>query len=174
MENISWAQTTFRGVGIAHAGVNFDIEGNPSMADEMTAAFQSLRTAAARQNPHMQISFCHVVMAADPNLRRGYDVAALIHRKLVDFIVVMAYDMNWLRESCMLNGTECWDPTEEPGVGNAARANSPLHGVLASVVQYGSLGVQPAQLVYALPWYGYTSECANQTGWGQQGCAMPW
>ena len=39
----------------------------------------------------------HVIFAGDPNLRRGYDVAALIKRDLVDFIVPMACE--WMLSS---------------------------------------------------------------------------
>ena len=39
----------------------------------------------------------HVIFAGDPNLRKGYDVAALIKRDLVDFIVPMACE--WMLSS---------------------------------------------------------------------------
>lgn len=155
-----------------HDGVNFDIEGHPSMADEMTAALAELRTRARRQNPLMQISFCHVVFPADPNLRQGYDVASLIQRDLVDFILVMAYDMNWIRTECLENATSCWDPQQEPSVGNVPRPNAPLPGILAGIRQYESMGVPAAKLVVGLPWYGYTSECRTNSTTGSL-CEMP-
>ena len=54
-----WAAGILQSVKAAgHDGINFDIEGHPEMADQMTEAFAELRTRSRRQNPVMQISFC--------------------------------------------------------------------------------------------------------------------
>ena len=67
--------------------------------------------------------------------------------------------------------TGCWDPMQEPGVGNIPRPNAPLRGILAGIRQYESMGIPTSKLVIGLPWYGYTTECrTNSTG---DPCEMP-
>ena len=59
--------------------------------------------------------------------------------------------MNWVSDECMVNATNCWDPTEKPGVGAMARPNTPLFGVLGGIRQYAKLGIPADKLVIALP-----------------------
>ena len=73
----------------------------------------------------------------------GYDYPAL--SRCLDHIVPMAYDMT----------------------GFSAAANAPLPLIVDGVVrQYKALGIPPARLVVALPWYAYDFTCAWRAGAG--------
>ena len=76
----------------------------------------------------------------------GYNYTAIARE--IDFFVVMGYDM--IEDARLARrGTA---PSDPPGSWDE-HANAPLPGLIDGVEQYRQLGVDPSQLVMALPWY---------------------
>eukprot|EP01051_Picozoa_sp_SAG22_P009718 SAG22_NODE_830_length_6941_cov_2.114294_4_plen_1368_part_00 len=123
-------------------GVNLDIESakGPEAKRAITALTCALRAALPKTK---SLSFD---LAAYPNTTlSGYDFSGLA--ACLDYLIPMVYDMTALTS---------------PGHATAS-SNSPLFAVAESVRQYGQLGIAPAQLVLAFPWYGYSFPCAATT-----------
>jgi hypothetical protein len=123
-------------------GVNLDIESakGPEAKRAITALTCALRAALPKTK---SMSFD---LAAYPNTTlSGYDFSGLAD--CLDYLIPMVYDMTALTS---------------PGHATAS-SNSPLFAVAESVRQYGQLGIAPAQLVLAFPWYGYSFPCAAAT-----------
>ena len=117
-------------------GVNLDVEGLTSGAPALTQ-FTSIVAAALRAaNPSAQLSFDTSIYPTA--VAGGYDLVSLA--AICDFLVPMAYDMDW--------------------AASPARANSPLPLVTEGVVGYtATLAIDPFKVVLALPWYGYNFPC---------------
>lgn len=151
-------------------GVNVDLEayrgGLPgsktpvpnAAAPLFTSLLAQLRYALRKKNPQAQLSMASQIWptAYPTYFYGGYNYTAIA--KEVDFFVVMGYDMT---QDVRLarRGTMASDPA---GTWDE-HANAPLPGLIDGVEQYRHLGVDPSQLVMALPWYGYMFTCANNT-----------
>jgi di-N-acetylchitobiase len=122
-------------------GVNFDIEGqyNVSHRSSVTALVCETQQALRAVLPSASVTFDLDITPDNPTITGGYDYLALSH--CLDHIVPMAYDMT----------------------GGSVAANAPLPVIIDGVVrQYKALGIPPARLVVALPWYAYDFTCATR------------
>lgn len=127
-------------------GVNIDIEGPLKKGTKQVSLLSDLTAEvyqAFKENlPGSQVTF-DVAWSPDCIDGRCYDVLAI--SKVVDFLVIMAYD-----EMSQIFGPVC-----------AAYANSPFNKTKTGVSQYRDLGIKADKLVLGLPWYGYDYPCLN-------------
>ncbi|XP_015766784.1 PREDICTED: di-N-acetylchitobiase-like [Acropora digitifera] len=142
-----WIKNLTKEALARHAdGVNIDIESPiPKRSREVTLLTKLVNeTKIAFQSviKNAQVSF-DVAWSPDCVDGRCYDALAL--SKVVDFLVVMAYD-----EQSQIKTGEC-----------IAKANSPLNQTKYAVGEYLDLGIEPAKLVLGLPWYGYDYPCVD-------------
>ena len=151
-------------------GVNVDLEAyrgglpgstapTPNAAAHLfTELLASLRAGLRRRNPHAQLSIASSVLPTSypAYFYGGYNMTAIAAE--IDFFVVMAYDMNDALRLAR-RGTASSVP---PGHWDE-HANAPLPGIIDGVAEYAGLKVGPAQLVLALPWYGYLFTCTNNS-----------
>ena len=141
-------------------GVNVDLEayrgGLPgsktpvpnAAAPLFTSLLAELRVALRAKNPHAQLSMAAQIWptAYPAYFYGGYNYTAIARE--IDFFVVMGYDM--IEDARLARrGTA---PSDPPGSWDE-HANAPLPGLIDGVEQYRKLGVDPSQLVMALPWY---------------------
>jgi hypothetical protein len=105
-----------------------------------------LGSALRRAVPGAQLSFDMVSRPVTYHTQSEYDYTSLA--LCVDYFVVMAYDML----------------TPSMARLNITAANSPLSLVKEGLSEYTStLGIQPQQLVLALPFFGNTFTCLHAT-----------
>jgi len=116
-------------------GVNLDIERYQGNRDALTTYVKELGQGLCAAIPGAQLSFDLSISPASQN--SSYDHFAL--SSVTDFIIPMAYDMNW--------GSVIPKP------------NCPLDGLIQGIEEYHTLGVPMSSLVVALPWYSTSWPC---------------
>ena len=122
-------------------GINLDIEQYTGSKDLLTKYVQELAQAFRTAIPSAQISFDVSIYPMGQPQKDHYDYKAL--SDVLDFLIPMAYDENWNALS------------PEP--------NSPIQALVKGMAEYGTLGIEPNKIVFALPWYGTSWPCVNST-----------
>jgi di-N-acetylchitobiase len=130
-------------------GINVDME-DPITDSKTSLAFTKVVGSLTEQmHAAIQGSQVSVDLAWSPDCidNRCYDYLGLSQAS--DFSFIMSYDTR----------SQIWD------TGNCiAAANSPLPGVQAGYQNFTAVGVNPAQMILGVPWYGYDYQCAAGTG----------
>jgi sialidase-1 len=155
-------------------GINIDEESYAGEPADFTSLVRELRAALP---PPLSVSLAVGSYPINPlytkiKYRTGLNWTAVAPH--ADYLVVMGYDLPYI-EPCSHVGN-CSQPPLWPPLSNA-----PLPGLIATVEQFGRLGVPRSSLVMALPWYGRDYPCAASAGackietpsgpWPCDGCA---
>ena len=128
-------------------GANVDIEWPPDGTKEALTEFVcELGSALRRAVPDAQLSFDMPSLPVTYHTQSLYDYTSLA--LCVDYFVIMGYDML----------------TPSMARQNITAANSPLSLVKEGLAEWiSTLGIQPHQLVLALPFFGNTFTCLHAT-----------
>eukprot|EP01133_Synstelium_polycarpum_P014977 gene14977-17711_t len=130
-------------------GINFDLEDPIYPNDSVTSALYT--GLVAQTTLAFRTAFAGYQVTVDvawsPNCIDGrcYDYFGLSQAS--DFLVVMDYDLR-----SQIFSDQC-----------TASANSPPTQVIAGMLNFTALGIDPSKLVSGLPWYGYMYQCVGVT-----------
>ena len=151
-------------------GINIDIEGYSGPPQDLTAFVRELRAALpAPAAVSVDVSALPInAHYARIKYSDGYDYAALAAPGAADFLVVMGYDMEWVQPCSNALGN-----CSAPALWNPLSV-APLAGLEATVRQFQSLGVRPASLVMALPFYGVDYTCTSSVRGAPCAVYLPW
>ena len=143
-----WVKEAVRAVvNSHHDGLVFDWESPARKGSREQRAYVELigatRNALRAVNPSYQVSTC-VAWSPDDIDGRDYDVVGFA--KNSDALYVMDYDTrSQVFDACI------------------AAANAPRSGMIRGLQRYFDLGIDPAQLILGVPWYGYRYPCLEGT-----------
>jgi spore germination protein YaaH/putative cell wall-binding protein len=122
-------------------GVNVDFEPvPPALRSQFTAFVRELKAGliAAGARSYLTVD----TMAGAASWSTGYDVNALTASGAADAIMVMAYDLSW---------------SGSARAGGVAPIESPyIFDVTDSLGDHLAAGVNPAKMIWGVPWYGRT------------------
>nr|XP_054756936.1 di-N-acetylchitobiase-like [Lytechinus pictus] len=122
-------------------GYNIDFEFPllTSQAPTLTAMIKQTKDAFKKALPYSVVTLDSSYSSNCTLFGRCYDYLAI--SKIVDYIVIMAYD-------------------ELDLIGLKGMANAPLNRTRQGIDDFLKAGVSPSKLVVAVPWYGYDFTCA--------------